>query len=406
MSGTAQDSAPRLGGMNREEVLLHAGAFLSSVGVLLVAPYLAVYLTRDLGWSNTAAGFVIGLSFCFTRAAGLASGWLCRRVPALTVMHSGNALRIVGYLLLLRDDATSTTAALVLTGAGAGLYFPAAKELLLRVVPEERQLRSLAVRNGAANLGAALGPLAGLLALHYDPRLMFVAAAAVFLSLTLSQLTMAGARSIAPPATGGAAPTLRLLRPLLVIAVVDGTAAILLESSLPQVVAGSGNNSALTFVFLANSIAVILLQPFALWTVGRGSRMVLPVAGAAMALGVLPFSLATSSVALWVGGAVAIAVAEVLVVLWLDDQVRHLPSPATAYGYLSLGDGLGGLGGATVSSWLVARTTGTGAVFANSLWVLAAGFLAAGALATVLPRHRAGPGTEVGNEQATERNKE
>ena len=69
MSGTAQDSAPRLGGMNREEVLLHAGAFLSSVGVLLVAPYLAVYLTRDLGWSNTAAGFVIGLSFCFTRAA-------------------------------------------------------------------------------------------------------------------------------------------------------------------------------------------------------------------------------------------------------------------------------------------------------------------------------------------------
>ena len=153
VSGTAQDSAPRLGGMNREEVLLHAGAFLSSVGVLLVAPYLAVYLTRDLGWSNTAAGFVIGLSFCFTRAAALASGWLCRRVPALTVMHSGNALRIVGYLLLLRDDAASTTAALVLTGAGAGLYFPAAKELLLRVVPEERQLRSLAVRNGAANLG-------------------------------------------------------------------------------------------------------------------------------------------------------------------------------------------------------------------------------------------------------------
>lgn len=134
--------------------------------------------------------------------------------------------------------------------------------------------------------------------------------------------------------------------------------------------------------------------------------MALPVAGAAMALGVLPFSLATSSVALWVGGAVAIAVAEVLVVLWLDDQVRHLPSPATAYGYLSLGDGLGGLAGATVSSWLVTTTTGTGAVFANSLWVLAAGFLAAGALATVLPRHRAGPGTEVENEQATERNKE
>ena len=97
------------------------------------------------------------------------------------------------------------------------------------------------------------------------------------------------------------------------------------------------DNSALTFVFLANSIAVILLQPFALWTVGRGRRMALPVAGAAMALGVLPFSLATSSVALWVGGAVAIAVAEVLVVLWLDDQVRHLPSPATAYGYLSPG---------------------------------------------------------------------
>lgn len=395
MSPPADTSNVTRVGLGRDEALLHAGAFLSSVGVLLVAPYLAVYLTRDVGWSATAAGFVIGLSFWFTRVTGLAGGWACRRFRPLVVMHAGNALRIVGYLLLLRTDPPSLTAGLILTGSGAGLYFPAAKDLLIRVVRDPRQLRSLAIRNAAANFGVALGPLVGLAAFHADPRIMFAGAASVFGVLTLSQLTLR--LGDGEPRHHGSArvPTMLSLRPLLLVAALDGSAAILLESSFPQVVAHLGKDGVLTALFLANSVAVIALQPLGLRVVTRAGRSALPLGGVAAGLGVLPFAVAGAGLVAWVGGVLLIAVAEVVVTLWLDDRVRHLPHPASVYGRLSLLDGFGGLAGATASSWLAARSVLAIDVFANALWVLAAGFLAAGILVAVLRPRWATPGTSV-----------
>lgn len=393
MTRTTKTASSLRSGPGRDEMLLHAGAFLSSIGVLLVAPYLAVYLTRDIGWSATAAGFGVGLGFWFTRVAGLAGGWACRRVPPAVVMHGGNGLRIVGYLLFLDTHPALIVGGLVLTGAGAGLYFPAAKDLLIRVVPEPRQLRSLAIRNAAANLGTALGPLVGLVAFHADPRLMFGTAAGVFLALTLSQLSMRlGDGAPRHPATA-AVPTMAFLRPLLLVAAADGVAAILLESAFPQVVASTGTDRMLTAMFLANSVAVILLQPVGLRLVSRSARLALPLGLLAVALGVLPFSLAAAGPAVWVCGVLLIAFAEVVVALWLDDRVRHLPHPASIYGRLSLFDGFGGLLGATVASWLTARTLGAADVLANALWVLAGGYVAAGTAVLLLRPRWADPTT-------------
>lgn len=393
-------SAPA--GLGRDEALLHAGAFLSSVGVLLVAPYLAVYLTRDIGWSATAAGFVIGLGFWFTRVAGLAGGWACRRVRPLVVMHVGNALRIAGYLLLLRTDPPSIAAGLVLTGTGGGLYFPAAKDLLIRVVSEPRQLRALAIRNAAANVGVALGPLVGLAAFHADPRIMFVGAAGVFLVLTLSQLTLRLGDGETRHPGSARVTTMLSLRPLLLVAAFNGSAAILLESSFPQVVAQGGQDGVLTALFLTNSVAVVMLQPLGLRVVTRAGGWALPLSGMAVGLGMLPFALAGAGLVAWIVGVLFIAVAEVVVTLWIDDRVRHLPHPATVYGRLSLFDGFGGLAGATASSWLAARSVLATDVFANALWVLAAGFLVAGVLVAVFRPRGVVPSTSVSRQHEGE----
>ena len=142
-------------------MVLLIAAFVSSVGVFLVVPYLGLYLRDTAGLSSATVGLLLGLNYWGTRVSGLAAGALVHRWGMRPVMLLGNLLRVAGYLLLLGDSLAQVTCAVLLIGIGAGVFFPVAKACLLRVVDEEHQLKAIAARNMCANTGVALGPCRG-----------------------------------------------------------------------------------------------------------------------------------------------------------------------------------------------------------------------------------------------------
>ncbi|MFE4664399.1 MFS transporter [Streptomyces sp. NPDC056716] len=169
-----------------------------NIGFYLLVPYLATYLTENLGMSAAVVGVVLGVRNLSQQGLFLIGGSASDRLGARGVIITGCALRTVGFgLFALGDGLTVLLAASVLSGLAGALFNPAVRAYLAREAGE-RTAEAFALFNVFATAGALLGPLLGGLLLLIDFRTSALTAAGIFALLTVAQALVLPARQVAP----------------------------------------------------------------------------------------------------------------------------------------------------------------------------------------------------------------
>ena len=305
-------------GFPREVWILAAATFVNRSGTM-VLPFLALYLTRRLGFSIGTAGRLIALYGVGAIAGSFIGGWLADRVGPVRVQVASLLSTGVGFLVLSRAHSPLAVAtALLGTSLLAEWVRPASLVAAAEHSPPEVRARALALLRLAVNLGMACGPLlGGLLAVkHYG--LLFAADALTCWAAALLLWTSLGRRErlrsmdpLRATATGGSpwrdGPFLALLGCVLLWGVafgqVFGTFPLALRAEYGLSEAKIGALLALNGLMIVASemLLVRALEPFARLRVAAvGSLLV----GAGF--GLLAFDghpgVAIASVVVWTTG--------------------------------------------------------------------------------------------------------
>jgi len=139
------------------------GTALTSLTNFMMRPFLVLYLYNQLGGSILLSMLVVSLSPFVGMLVNLVAGRLSDKVGRKPVMLA--ALIIQGaamFAYLAASNVWHFAFISVLSGIGQALFGPAANAQVSDVVPEEKRPEVFALFHTALNLGAAAGPLLGL----------------------------------------------------------------------------------------------------------------------------------------------------------------------------------------------------------------------------------------------------
>lgn len=150
---------------------------LERFGYYLMMAILALFLTGALGYSDGAAGALVGSFMAWVYLLSLAGGWLADRlIGRRRAVLSGLLSEALGYLLLADAACTPEEVlwkpllymGLVLLALGGGLFKPAMPALLggLYTPADLRRERAFSIFYMFVNIGALLSPLAAALLRH------------------------------------------------------------------------------------------------------------------------------------------------------------------------------------------------------------------------------------------------
>jgi predicted MFS family arabinose efflux permease len=174
-------------GLPNRAWILFSVNLVNASGTMVIF-FLALYLTRKLGFSTAGAGRALSLYGVGSLAGAYLGGWLADRVGSILVQKA--SLALCGGLLIALSQVRSAWGILPLLlslGLAAGMLYPANGTSMAQVCAAELRVKGFALNRLANNLGATIGPaVGGVLALR-DYRLLFwadgltsLAAAAVF----------------------------------------------------------------------------------------------------------------------------------------------------------------------------------------------------------------------------------
>jgi MFS family permease len=176
--------------------LLVVNQFGISVGFYMVLPFLAGYLTEDLGFGAALVGVVLGVRTLSQQGLFLLGGSAADRLGCRPMIIAGCGLRVLAFgLFALTTTPAGILVATVLTGVAGAVFSPAVRTYLGHEAGE-RQAEAFAVYNVAAHVGTLIGPLLGAALLAVDFRLVAVVACAVFGVLTLAQVLVLPGRPV------------------------------------------------------------------------------------------------------------------------------------------------------------------------------------------------------------------
>ncbi len=254
--------------------LLIAGDGFASAFRFLVMPFLALYMHAVTGATPAVVGLVIGLGAASNLIASFLLGPLSDRIGRKPSLIWATALQVVTLAGFAVAHALVSFAVLqVISGMVWALQGPAYMALLTDLTPERYRTRVFGFNYWAANIGAAVGPLAGAMIGAGHAAMPFLLAAA-------SQVVLAVALILYIPSEVGERPTgasgresLRYmaqgLRHQVLLWVFLGTfltslAYSQIETNLAQYLGMHYPNGAQLFAYViaANAITVVLLQPF------------------------------------------------------------------------------------------------------------------------------------------------
>lgn len=157
-------------GLPRLIWILAFGGLINRVGTM-VLPFLALYLTRDLGFTVEHAGILVG-TYGFGSVVGAnLGGRLSDRIGPIRTQLVSLGLSGAGFLVLTRVESFGPLAAMIfVVSVVAEAYRPAMMAAVALNAPVEVQARSFALVRLAINLGMSAGPaIGGLLAtISYD----------------------------------------------------------------------------------------------------------------------------------------------------------------------------------------------------------------------------------------------
>lgn len=162
------------------------GTVLSTVGGFMIRPFLALYLYDRLGENLLIAALIVGLQPLTGLVAGIYAGGIADRYGRKPIMVAGlmlEAAAIFGYAFA--DSLTTFAALTVVGGIGGALFFPAANAQITDVVPEKIRHEVFALMHTALNVGAACGPLAGVVIYRINPSIAFITCSILFLLYSL-----------------------------------------------------------------------------------------------------------------------------------------------------------------------------------------------------------------------------
>jgi MFS family permease len=169
--------------------LLCVNQFGINVGFYMLMPYLAAYLTGDLGLAAGVAGLLLGVRNLSQQGMFFLGGTMADRIGYRPMIIAGCALRTVGFALLaVTGSLPGLIVGMAATGLAGALFNPAVRAYLAHR-SGDRRVESFAVFNVFYQTGILAGPIIGLILVAVaDFRLACAVAAGIFAVLTLLQL--------------------------------------------------------------------------------------------------------------------------------------------------------------------------------------------------------------------------
>lgn len=157
--------ASTVAGLPREFWWLWTGTLVNRAGAF-VLPFLAIYLTQDLGYSTAFTGIVLGAYGLGSMASALIAGVLADRLgrrPVLLWSQVASAATLVALGLV--EQQLPVAALTALFGFTSNATRPALSAMMADVVPPRDRVRAFSLQYWAVNLGFAIAAvLAGLFA--------------------------------------------------------------------------------------------------------------------------------------------------------------------------------------------------------------------------------------------------
>jgi MFS family permease len=151
------------------------GETLTSLSSTMIAPFLVLYVSENIGGSITLTMLVIGLQPFTEILLTLLAGGVTDRFRRKSLMLVSLLLQGIAMLGMAWADSMIGFAILyVVNGAGRSLFIPVSRAHLADTIPPGQMAGAFALLNTASSIGAALGPLVGVMIYQYDPSLAFL----------------------------------------------------------------------------------------------------------------------------------------------------------------------------------------------------------------------------------------
>ncbi len=340
------------GGLPRQFWFLWTGTLINRVGSFVVL-FLSIYLTSDRHFTQSQAGFVIGL-YGVGGAIGTMTGGVLAdrwgRRPTMLIAQFGAAA-----LMLTLGFAQTYTQILIVTGflgAFAEGVRPAFSAMMVDIVPEQDRVRAFSLNYWAINLGFALAAIAAGFAAQFDYLLLFVVdAATTLVTATITLIFLAETRparrvAAGPAPTGGMRAALqdRVFLVFLVINLLSVLVILQHASTLPIAMLADGFSAATYgWVIAVNGILIVSGQLFVPRLIqGHRPYRVLAVASVIVGAG---FGLVAFAHSAWVYA--------VTVVIWTLGEMLQSPSNAATLAALSPANLRGRYQGLNSLSWSI-----------------------------------------------------
>lgn len=129
---------------------------------MMVMPFMAIYLTSQLGWSKSQAGIVVSSYGLGSLVGAFCGGMIIERIGAYRTMIYGLCMGGLMFMsLMFFKEFYGLVTMIFLTSALADIFRPAAFGALKIYSEPENLTRSNALIRLAINLGIAIGPLIG-----------------------------------------------------------------------------------------------------------------------------------------------------------------------------------------------------------------------------------------------------
>jgi MFS family permease len=154
------------------------GTALTSITNFMMRPFLVLYLYGQLEGNVFLSMLVVSLSPFMGMLVGLFAGKLSDKVGRKPVMLASLLIQCASMLAFMAATSVWHYALIsVFSGVGHALFYPAANAQVSDVVSEDKRPEVFALFHTALNLGAAAGPLLGLLLFNWNMHLVFFACA-------------------------------------------------------------------------------------------------------------------------------------------------------------------------------------------------------------------------------------
>lgn len=162
LSGAIRDAYKgAFSGLNGTVWLLAFASLINRAGTM-VLPFLALYLTEDQGFSDTAAGQALAVYGLGAVVGSYFGGWLCDRVPPRLIMIVSLVLTAAGFLVLERmDERPAILVTMFLLSVVGEAFRPANFAAVAAVAEPGRITQSFSLIRLAINVGMTLGPAVG-----------------------------------------------------------------------------------------------------------------------------------------------------------------------------------------------------------------------------------------------------